>query len=313
MLAGQLNNYTKKNTFDYFIHKDLGGFLTRELDFYIKNELLDWSDIASLKNDTARLAPLLSKIDVIRSLGEKIIAFLSQLENFQKKLWLKKKFVTEANYCITLDRLEDQPELLAKAFNNEHLLKDWERLYKIDLGQLKEDRASLGWGELLAKPEYRYMMVDTVHFGAGLKEALLAGIDDLDEQCNGLLVNSDNFQALNMLKIRYSDSVKCAYIDPPYNTGGDGFLYKDGYQHSSWQTLIAQSNSQAKSMLKDTGTISVSVGIEEHPGLSSSLSNTFGEKNRIAELVWEKGRKMIAVDFQLGMITFWFGLGTKIR
>ena len=55
MLAGQLNNYTKKNTFDYFIHKDLGGFLTRELDFYIKNELLDWNDIASLKNDTARL------------------------------------------------------------------------------------------------------------------------------------------------------------------------------------------------------------------------------------------------------------------
>ncbi|WP_288992979.1 site-specific DNA-methyltransferase [uncultured Marinobacter sp.] len=300
MLAGQLNNYTKKNTFDYFIHKDLGGFLTRELDFYIKNELLDWSDIASLKNDTARLAPLLSKIDVIRSLGEKIIAFLSQLENFQKKLWLKKKFVTEANYCITLDRLEDQPELLAEAFNNEHLLKDWERLYKIDLGQLKEDRASLGWGELLAKPEYRYMMVDTVHFGAGLKEALLAGIDDLDEQCNGLLVNSDNFQALNMLKIRYSDSVKCAYIDPPYNTGGDGFLYKDGYQHSSWQTLIAQSNSQAKSMLKDTGTISVSVGIEEHPGLSSSLSNTFGEKNRIAELVWEKGRKNDSRRFSIG-------------
>jgi adenine-specific DNA-methyltransferase len=149
MLAGQLNNYTKKNTFDYFIHKDLGGFLTRELDFYIKNELLDWSDIASLKNDTARLAPLLSKIDVIRSLGEKIIAFLSQLENFQKKLWLKKKFVTEANYCITLDRLEDQPELLAKAFNNEHLLKDWERLYKIDLGQLKEDRASLCSGSMI--------------------------------------------------------------------------------------------------------------------------------------------------------------------
>lgn len=50
VLQGQLNNYTKKNSFDYFIHKDLGGFLTRELDFYIKNELLDWADISALKH-----------------------------------------------------------------------------------------------------------------------------------------------------------------------------------------------------------------------------------------------------------------------
>jgi adenine-specific DNA-methyltransferase len=48
ILQGQLNNYTKKNSFDYFIHKDLGGFLNRELDFYIKNELLDWDDLGKL-------------------------------------------------------------------------------------------------------------------------------------------------------------------------------------------------------------------------------------------------------------------------
>ena len=300
MLVGQLNNYTKKNTFDCFIHKDLGEFLTRELDFYIKNELLDWSDIASLKNDPSRLGPLFSKIDVIRSLGEKIIAFLAQLENFQKKLWLKKKFVTETNYCITLDRLEDQLELLEEAFENEKQLKEWEWLYKIDLEQLVRDRTSLGWKELLAKLEYRYMMVDTGNFDERFKAALLAVIDSLDEHCNGVLVHSDNFQALSFLKSRYSDSVKCAYIDPPYNTGGDGFVYKDGYQHSSWQTLIAQSNYLAQSMLKDTGTISVSIGIEEHAGLSSSLSNAFGESNRIAELVWEKGRKNDSRRFSIG-------------
>lgn len=92
-LKGQLNNYTKKNSFDYFIHKDLGGFLTRELDFYIKNELMQWEDLAALKNNPARLAPMLSKLDVIRNLGGKIITFLAQLENFQKKLWLKKSLL----------------------------------------------------------------------------------------------------------------------------------------------------------------------------------------------------------------------------
>ncbi|HUH57905.1 MAG TPA: hypothetical protein VL020_05270 [Pseudomonadales bacterium] len=107
-LKGQLNKYIKAGQFDYFIHKDLGGFLTRELDFYIKNELMQWEDIAALKNNPARLAPMLSKLDVIRELGGKIIAFLAQLENFQKKLWLKKKFVTETNYCITLDRVPQE-------------------------------------------------------------------------------------------------------------------------------------------------------------------------------------------------------------
>ena len=132
-LQGQLNNYTKKNTFDYFIHKDLGGFLTRELDFYIKNELMDWADIAALKNDPALLAPLLSKIEVIRTLGEKIIAFLAQLENFQKKLWLKKKFVTETQYCITLDRIEQHTHLLDAVFANDKQKADWAELYGLDL------------------------------------------------------------------------------------------------------------------------------------------------------------------------------------
>lgn len=233
ILQGQLNNYTKKNSFDYFIHKDLGGFLTRELDFYIKNELLDWADIASLKNDTARLAPLLSKIEVIRTLGEKIIAFLAQLENFQKKLWLKKKFVTETNYCITLDRLADHLELLEQIFENETQLADWEKLYALDLKQLDEDYEALEWPDFLALPKYRYLMVDTAHFDAEFKAQLIATVDDLDEQCDGLLVHSENFQALNLMQERYREQVKCIYIDPPYNTGDDGFTYKDGYQDSS--------------------------------------------------------------------------------
>jgi adenine-specific DNA-methyltransferase len=87
-----------RNTFDYFIHKDLGGFLRRELDFYIKNEVMHLDDV---ENETApRVEQYLSKIKVIRRIAGKIIDFLAQLEDFQKKLWLKKKFVVETNYCI---------------------------------------------------------------------------------------------------------------------------------------------------------------------------------------------------------------------
>src|SRR5690606_10444162 len=95
VLERHLSRYTARNTFDYFIHKDLGGFLRRELDFYIKNEVMHLDDI---EHDTApRVEQFLSKIKVIRKIAHKIILFLEQLENFQKKLWLKKKFVVETN------------------------------------------------------------------------------------------------------------------------------------------------------------------------------------------------------------------------
>jgi adenine-specific DNA-methyltransferase len=288
MLAGQLNNYTKKNTFDYFIHKDLGGFLTRELDFYIKNELMDWADIASLKNDPTRLAPLLSKIEVIRSLGENIITFLAQLENFQKKLWLKKKFVTETNYCITLDRMEGQISLLEEAFYNQKQLKDWEWLYEIDLKQLEKDRKSLSWKELLADPKYRYMMLDTEHFDENYKEKILAGIESLDQQCDGVLLHSENFQALNLLQATYAEKAKMVYIDPPYNTDVSSIPYKNNYRHSSWATLMADRLKLLRELISDDGAIFASIDKNERLSLDMAMQNAFGEENCVEELIWSQ-------------------------
>lgn len=278
ILQGQLNNYTKKNSFDYFIHKDLGGFLSRELDFYIKNELLDWTDIASLKNDTTRLAPLLSKIEVIRSLGEKIIAFLAQLENFQKKLWLKKKFVTEANYCITLDRLAEHYELLEQVFENENQLVDWQSLYALDQKELIKNYQELSLSDFLALPKYRYLMLDTAHFDVDFKAKLIAAIDDLDEQCDGLLVHSENFQALSMLQERYRNEVEIIYADPPYNTSASEISYKNNYKHASWLSLIENRLQLGKNLLKrESGIQCTTIDDVEHKVLSQLLESVYGE------------------------------------
>ena len=284
-LQGQLNNYTKKNSFDYFIHKDLGGFLTRELDFYIKNELLNWDDLAALKHNPARLAPLLSKVEVIRKLGENIIAFLAQLENFQKKLWLKKKFVTDTQYCLTLDRLSGHNALLAQVFDNPAQQADWATLYGLDLAQLKQDLEQHGPAGL-EQAEYRYLMLDTRHFGPEFKAQLLATMDDLDQQCDGLLVHSENFQALNLLQERYREQVKCIYIDPPYNTGGDGFAYKDQYQHSTWLSMIRDRLGLAHPLLSSDGVLFSSIDGIERPNLEQALNQTFGEHNQVEEIIW---------------------------
>ncbi len=77
-LDAHLKRYVARNTFDYFIHKDLGTFLRRELDFYIKNEIMHLDD---LENESApRVEQYLSKIKVIRKIAGKIIAFLAQLD-----------------------------------------------------------------------------------------------------------------------------------------------------------------------------------------------------------------------------------------
>jgi adenine-specific DNA-methyltransferase len=169
-LEGHLKRYTARNTFDYFIHKDLGGFLRRELDFYVKNEVMHLDDIES---DTAlRVEQYLSKIKVIRRIAGKVIDFLAQLEDFQKKLWLKKKFVVDTQYCITLDRIPETfyPEIAA----NDAQREEWVRLFAID--EIKGDLTSEKYTcPLTAKflKSNRDLPIDTGLFRGDFAERLL--------------------------------------------------------------------------------------------------------------------------------------------
>ena len=82
VLDKHLATYTAKNSFDYFIHKDLGGFLRRELDLYLKTDVLNLDDLEA--GDTLRLQRALARTRAVRQVAHKIIAFLAQLEDFQK-------------------------------------------------------------------------------------------------------------------------------------------------------------------------------------------------------------------------------------
>ena len=133
------HQYTARNTFDYFIHKDLGGFLRRELDFYIKNEVMHLDDIDDTTRAPSRAVPQQDQgHPQDRPQGH---PFLEQLENFQKKLWLKKKFVVETNYCITLDRVPEElyPEIAA----NDAQREEWVRLFAIN--EIEKDLTGPGY------------------------------------------------------------------------------------------------------------------------------------------------------------------------
>lgn len=173
LLTKYVNNYTSKNTMDYFIHKDLGGFLQRELDFYIKNEIMRLDDIDH--SDEDNYAVLLKQIKTLRGVAKEIIQFLAQLENFQKQLWLKKKFVTETNYCITLDRLAEQPELLEAALNNKKQREEWVKLFNIDLNEL-DIIQNKSLEEVLLNEKFKYLLLDTRFFDYAFKDELIVSI-----------------------------------------------------------------------------------------------------------------------------------------
>ena len=265
-LEAHIRRYTARNTFDYFIHKDLGTFLRRELDFYVKNEVMHLDDV---ENESApRVEQYLSKIKVVRRIAGKIIDFLAQIEDFQKKLWLKKKFVVETQYCITLDRIpvELYPEIAA----NEAQREEWVRLFAIDEAESSGEEAhhtpsTAGAATYSAPltPEFLhanpYLPLDTRFFDFAFTTHLIEALRALDADVDGVLVHGDNFQALRLLGGRYHRLVKCVYIDPPYNTSSSAIPYKNDYKHSSFASMMYDRLDQLRRVLTEDGAIFVSI------------------------------------------------------
>lgn len=271
VLERHLQDYISKNSFDYFIHKDLGGFLSRELDYYIKNEVLYIDDIND--RQTEFFVAQLSKIKAIKVVAHKVIDFLAQIENFQKKLWLKKKFVISTQYCITLDKIPSS--YYGEIFANKDQLAEWKNLFDVDIQNE---------GQLVFEP---YLVLDTKFFDEAFKDKLLAEFDDLDEQTNGILINSENFQALNLMQEKYQEKVDVTYIDPPYNTSDESFIYKNDYKHSSWYTMIYDRIIISKKYLNNSGVICCAIDDLEFSALQQVMDLVFLKNNRLGNLVIE--------------------------
>ena len=281
VLEKHLSAYVAKNTFDYFIHKDLRGFLTRELDFFIKSEVIHLDDIDT--TDEKRADSYLAKVRAIKRVGKIIIDFLAQIEDFQKKLWLKKKFVVDTNWCITLDRVDEKfyPEII----ENEAQIAEWREMYAIH--EIEGNLTTVGYSEPLTIEFLRQnknLVLDTRHFSADFKERLIASIDNLDEQTGGLMIYSENFQAINLLTEKYNGKIKLIYIDPPYNTDASKILYKNGYEHSSWISLMESRLSASRCLLSQTGLIEVAIDDYELRYINCLLDLIYGIDNAISNI-----------------------------
>ena len=133
-----------------------------------------------------------------------------------------------------------------------------------------------------------------------------------------IYITGDNLDALKHLLKSYSGSIKCIYIDPPYNTGNDGFVYSDSFNftaaqleqrlgvdeekaarildltsrrsasHSAWLTFMASRLFLVRDLLTDDGVIFISIDDNEQANLKLLCDSIFGEENFVAQFNWRK-------------------------
>ncbi len=270
LLETHLNRYVKKNTTDYFIHKDLGGFLRRELEYYIQGEVLRTREL--IDSDPAAIRKAVNRAKTFQFISETIIDFLAQIEDFQKLLFEKKKLVLRADYLVPIRKV---PRILwPQVLSSKKQVSEWTALYSIEP---KKDLLNPK-GELNEQvlENYPNLVVDTRHFDPELKKALLESFDNLDEACGGTLIHAENFQGLSLLEAKYRERIGCIYIDPPYNTDASPIMYKNGYKDSTWISMIQERVLASTPLLTRDGIIVAAIDDEEERHLNYVLTSLFG-------------------------------------
>jgi adenine-specific DNA-methyltransferase len=148
-------------------------------------------------------------------------------------------------------------------------------------GQTKEDqkRKEIFWNETLAPDEIDRLFEPKVL--TKWKKYDKEGKHDLKEiRINdNLIIKGNNLLALHTIKRAYKQKIKLIYIDPPFNTGNDSFLYNDNFNHSTWLTFMKNRLEIAKELLRDDGFIFINIDDIEEAYLKIVCDEIFGRNN----------------------------------
>ncbi len=303
-LKRALGIFRKQSEVDYFINKNAKEFLREQFSLWIKTYVFDDDSIF----EEARL----KQLKALRDIAYNIIDLVAQFEDELVKIWNKPKFAHSSNYVITLDKIaEKDPDLLKKLLKHKKIgkqIKEWQELGIIDdnfnvndIFKVEKD------GELqfeekkkpILNQKWQYLPLDTKYFKE-FEYDILALFDDLDNQLDGWLIHSENYQALNTLKNKFFQKIDLIYIDPPFNTGDD-FDYIDNYQDSSWLTIMEDRLHLSNALLKPNGNFYLHLD-ENANYLGRYVSDkVFGKEFFKREIVWDiqvlSGYKVKGADY----------------
>lgn len=282
-----IKTFEKQSKIDYFIHKNARKFLKEQFDLWLYKYLID--------TNTEWTPERIEQIQELKRIAYKLIDFIGQFEEELARIWEKPRFVRKSNYVISLDKIANKGgwEIIEKL----PVLPGWKDQVKewIDLRMIEEGPKSLLERKEL-KREYRFLPLDT-RFFKEIELDILSLFHDLDEELDGWLIKSENWQALNTILPKFKGKIKMIYIDPPYNTGSDEFIYEDELRQSAWLTMLENRLRLAKEFLSKDGVIFVSIGDttkNDKKTINSSLLNVllsevFGLENFVVTIVRKSG------------------------
>lgn len=145
-------------------------------------------------------------------------------------------------------------------------------------GQVKDDeeRKEIFYNEILGKDDIDTLLapkvlVNSVKYTKGNKEKIL-NISDEDN----ILIKGNNLIALSTLKKRYSNKIKMAFWDVPYNTGSDSFRYNDSFKRTTWLTFIKNRVEQVLPLLKDDGVFLLQCSFHQYAYVKVLLDEIIG-------------------------------------
>lgn len=280
-LEKMIGIFIRQSEIDYFINKDAKGFLREQFSLYIKGYLIDDETMFELDR--------LNQLKTLQSIAFNIIDLVSQFEDELVKIWNKPKFAHSSNYVITLDKIAERNfELLEKILKHQGIkiqIIEW-----IELGIVDEsfDIKTITKNKILIS-KWQYLPLDTKYV-KDYEIDILALFTDLDNDLDGWLIHSENYQFLNTYKNKYNKKVKYIHIDPPYNAKHSEIFYVNNYKSSSWLSFMNDRINVSLSYLKDASCIMCHIDENEYENLFK-LFYTYLLDNK-GTIIWDKRNPM---------------------
>jgi len=257
--------FKKQGEVDFFINKNAKAFLQEQ--FKLWSYQYFWEGAKEWSIDRV------NQLQILKNIAFKVIDFISQFEDELMKIWNKPKFVRKSNYVITLDRIKDK-ELAEKVLTHNGVkeqIKEWQKLGIVDEKFKVKD--------IFEDKKYEHLPIDTKYF-KDLELEILSLFDDLDNQLDGWLIKSENYQALNTLLPKFKEKVQTIYIDPPYNAKSSEIYYLNQFKHSSWLSLMENRIGISKKFLKKDGVYIVAIDESEQVNLGQLIEYEYPDHEK---------------------------------
>ncbi|MEN6591553.1 MAG: site-specific DNA-methyltransferase [Fervidobacterium sp.] len=277
--------FNKQSEVDFFINKNAREFLSEQLDIYTYQYMFDSKNVWNQKR--------VKEIQVFKEIADKIIDLISQFEDELVKIWNKPKIVFNSNYVITIDRIVNNQggyDVLKKILEHPGIneqTNEWRDLGIVDENFKATDiiNNALFDDPTNINAKYKFLPIDTKYF-KNIELDIIGLFQNLDNELDGWLIKSENYQALNTILPKFKEQIQTIYIDPPFNKENEAdYLYKVGYKDATWASMLENRLRLARNLLSERGSIFVRCDYNGNWIVRPIMNEIFGEENFRNEIV----------------------------